>query len=79
MRSHLPKSSYDERRLLKNELLDLRTFERIELAAQNHPIKADRPRARKRYTAATAQGRIGIEEAIRERKLRRLRALWNPD
>lgn len=60
-------------------VLDDETAARIDAAGNAHPNKKYKIRARKRYVTASDVGKAGIEEAIHQRRLRRLKALWNPD
>jgi hypothetical protein len=79
MNSKLSKFSADEKRLKKNEVFDSQTLERIELANRDHPAIRDKIRGRKRYKTASTKAQAGIDEAIHQRRLRRLKALWNPE
>ena len=60
-------------------LLDGETAARIDSAGDAHPDKKYKIRARKRYVTASAEGKAGIEEAIHQSRLRRLKALWDPE
>jgi hypothetical protein len=73
-----PKLSKDEQRLRTFAALDEKTRIKIERASQKHKGHIDHPRARKRYKEADEKARAGIEEAIAQRRLRRIQALWGP-
>ena len=70
-----PKLSKDEKRLRQFAVLDEKTALKIDTASQEHKPHRDRPRARKRYKTADEKAKAGIEEAIVQRRLRRIQAL----
>jgi hypothetical protein len=74
-----PKLSKDEKRLRQFAVFDEKTWLKIDAASQEHKAHFDRPRARKRYKTADEKARAGIEEAIAQRRLRRIRAMNNWD
>jgi hypothetical protein len=69
------KLSKDEKRLRQFAVFDEPTKIKIDTASQGHKVRIDRPRARKRYKQADEKARAGIEEAIAQRRLRRIQAL----
>jgi hypothetical protein len=79
LKRKLPRLSRDEKRLRQFAVLDENTELKIDMASQEHKVHIDRPRARKRYKMADEKARAGIEEAIRQRRLRRIQAMNNWD